>query len=326
MNLLIAMPGPPEPDAAAPPPELPSLTRLLARARRLAEAPDWRVGVQTALQGGAGAALAPAALAACAMPQHAADAAWCFVTPLHVVAGISRVHLPPGGMLELEPPERDAWREAFNAEFGEANLQLHAVGSGWLLAAPFAHATDDPAPESLVGAALERRPASGEAARALRRLGAEVEMWLAANPLNDVRASRRLPAVNNLWFWGGARAQPAAPFLHAPRVVSGNGDADPWLAGLVRHAAASWHEAADLQQAMQQQAALVVLQPTAQLPPWQYWSGLEAQWFAPALQALRSRGLKSLRLQIGRSAWQLPDASPLRWLRRTRPWWQAVGA
>ncbi len=325
MNLLIAMPGPPEPDAA-PPPELPSLTRMLARARRLPDAADWRAGVQTALLGGEGGPLAPAALAACALPELPADAALCFVTPLHVVAGMTRVHLPPGGILELDAREREAWRETFNAEFGDADLQLHAAGSGWLMNASCAHAADDAAPEALLGAALERSPARGEAARALRRLGAEVEMWLAAHPLNDARAARQVPAVNSFWFWGGARRQSLAPFAHAPRAVSSNTDADPWLAGLANHCPARLHaDAVDLHQAMQQGAELIVLQPSA-LPPWEHWSRLEAQWFTPASQALRAGALKSLRLQIGRSAWQLPDASPLRWLRRSRPWWQAVSA
>jgi hypothetical protein len=326
MNLLIAMPGPPEPDAA-PPPELPSLTRMLVRARRLPDAAEWRVGVHRALQGGEGTPLEPAALAACSLAQLPPSAALCFATPLHVVAGMTRVHLPPGGILVLDAHERAAWREAFNAEFGDADLQLHAAGGGWLMTASFAHAATDAAPEMLLGAALERSPAQGDAARALRRLGAEVEMWLAAHPLNDARAARQLPAVNNFWFWGGARAQRPAPFPHAPRSVSSNADADPWLAGLANHCSAPVHAAAaDLQQAMQQGAELIVLQQPAQLPPWEHWRQLEAQWFAPAAQALRAGALKSLRLQIGRSAWRLPDASPLRWLRRSRPWWQAVSA
>jgi hypothetical protein len=325
MNLLIAMPGPPEPDAA-PPPELPSLTRTLARARRLPDAAEWRAGVHQALQGGEGASLAPAALAACALPQWPSARALCFVTPLHVVAGMTRVHLPPEGMLLLDERERAAWRDAFNAEFGDADLRLHAAGTGWLLTAACAHAASDAAPELLLGAALERRPAQGDAARALRRLGAEVEMWLAAHPLNDARAARQLPPVNSFWFWGGATLQTPAPFTHAPRVVSSNTAADPWLAGMVSHGAARLHtEVADLRAALQQHAGLIVLQRPAQLPPWEHWSRLEAQWFAPALQALRAGELESLRLQIGRSAWRLPDASPLRWLRRSRPWWQAVG-
>jgi hypothetical protein len=45
-------------------------------------------------------------------------------------------------------------------------------------------------------------------------------------------------------------------------------------------------------------------------------------------RALRAGELRALRLQIGATAWQLPDTSPLRWLRRVRPitWWQALQA
>jgi hypothetical protein len=246
---------------------------------------------------------------------------------LHVVAGMTRVHLPPGGILLLDEREREAWCNAFNAEFADAGVQLLAAGSGWLMTAAFAQAADDAAPELLLGAALERSPAQGEAARALRRLGAEVEMWLAAHPLNEARAARQAPAVNCFWFWGGAGPHHPAPFVHEPHSVSSNMEADPWLAGLASHCSARLHAGvADLHQAMQQQAALVVLQQPAQRSPWEHWSWLEAQWFAPASQALRAGALQSLRLQIGGSAWRLPHVSPLRWLRRSRPWWLVVGA
>src|SRR5262245_9970450 len=102
MTLLIATPGLRRPDTAAGVtaasdalPALPALTTLLTRARRLPVTPDWRTGVLKALGAPGDEATIPAVvLAARACPALSAGAALCFATPLHVVAGISRVHLP----------------------------------------------------------------------------------------------------------------------------------------------------------------------------------------------------------------------------------------
>jgi hypothetical protein len=290
MSLLIAMPGPllPETDAMglaqsrAVLPEMPALTCLLARSRRLPSSVDWRAGALGALQG---ARVPQVAVAAGSLGEACAGAGACFVSPLHMVAGISRVHLPEGGRLVLEAEERAAWREEFNREFGNAELRLHATAEEWVLTAPFAAAARDAAPEQLLGEPLMRAPAASAAERALRRLGAEVEMWLAAHPRNREREQRRSPPINGFWFWGGGQV------------------------------AADWRSAAGAQ--------WIVLGSQSGVPTPEQWRALEADWFEPAWRAVRSGAIKHLRLQIGRNAWQLPDRSPLRWFRRARPWWQA---
>lgn len=346
MTPLIALPAPwlPEPDAPEALagdglPQLPALSALLRRARRAGSFTDWRQGVQMSL--GAGAGVAPVQLAAQALPA-AARAGLCFAAPVHVVAGISRVHLPPGGRLQLQVTEEQAWCAAFNQEFGSASLRLHcaAAGGHWLLEAPFADAARDPAPEQLVGEALQRQPAAEPAARSLRRLGAEVEMWLAAHALNREREARREPVVNALWFWGGARALPP-PRLRQPRAILTHAETDAWLAGLAGHCAVPVMAARNWQVALGSLAAgpptgpaadpssqplLIVLAPDAYGTGRAYWRMLEENWFAPAWQALRTGEIAGLRLQIGRTAWQVPRRSPLQWLAWRRPsWWQRSG-
>lgn len=290
MGLMIAMPGAePREDGAWP--ELPAFTRLLAGARRLSVAADWRAQVFAAAQGEP--AGQPAGLAACAVPGLSPGAALCFATPLHAVVGISRVHLPPEGVLRLGEAEREAWRESFNREFGGNDLWLHSATGDWVLAASFADAARDPAPQLLFREPLARQPAASPSARALRRLGAEVELWLATHPLNREREGRPAPPLNNLWFWGGART------------------------------------VADWQQARRAGARRILLASSPADLLRQYWQGLEEDWFAPALRALEAGTLDALRLHIGDNAWQLPDPSPLRWLRRLQrpqPWWKAIAA
>jgi hypothetical protein len=337
MTFVIAMPGPPLPEmgsAAAMPardalPSLPHLTRLLGAARRLPRTPDWRAGALAALNAERAVQWPAAAVAARGLPGLAAGMPLCFAAPLHVVAGISRVHLPPEGILAPDAVEREAWRVEFNREFGDARSHLHAVPGGWLLASPGAAAARDAAPSGLLGAALERRPAQDAAERQLRRLGTEVEMWLLDHPLNRQREARRQPPVNCFWFWDGASATDLPPLAQPPRTIHGPASPDAWLAGLARHAglervemADGWDTVKDQQQGLVVPAADVAAAARAQ------WEGLEARWFGPMWRALRAGELRALRLQIGATAWQLPDTSPLRWLRRVRPitWWQALQA
>src|SRR5690606_29547930 len=343
----IAMPGPWVPEATpghAPAasilPALPALTALLRRARRLPDATDWRAGVMTALGAAEPVAAAAVAARACGLPE---GTALCLAAPLHLTAGISRVHLPPGGQLQLDAAEELAWCAAINAEFGAEGLVLHvaAPGGGWLLQAPFAAAARDAAPETLVGAALQRRPAEGSHERALRRLAAEAEMWLAApHRLNEVRRARGQPTLDALWFWGGASAR-ALPSLQLPAGIAASGVADAWLAGLAAHAGRRLQAAPDFDAALAATAlhappqaaaatrtgtVLLVPAPDNQGPSGHYWQMVEDNWIAPAVRAFEAGELAGLRLQIGRTAWQVPRGRFLRWLRRPRgAWWQLTG-
>lgn len=366
MTPLIAMPGPWLPEAirgrgpavataidagAAGLPPLPALTRLLRRARRLPDASDWRAGVTATLTGEAQFAAAAVAARACDLP---AGTAVCLAAPLHVVAGISRVHLPPGGQLWLQPAEEQELCAAFNAMLDGEGVRLHvaAAGGGWLLQAPFAAAARDAAPETQVGATLQRRPAEGPQQRALRRLGAETEMWLATLPLNEARQARGELPVNALWFWGGAQARPLPP-LQGPLCIGATGVADAWLAGLAAHAAVPVRAvsgfdaafaaanapgalpaalAASSPPALPAAAAaatgrmLLVPAPDNQGPSRHYWQMVEDNWIAPAVRAFEAGRIDGLSLQIGRSAWQWPRRGVAGWLRGHRgPWWQATG-
>jgi len=331
MTLLIALPGPRLPASAdgadAALPELPSLTQLLRQARRLADAPHWRAGALALL--GGDARMEAASVAAAALPTRAGDAL-CFAAPLHVVAGISRVHLSPGGHPSFGSGEEQAFLQAFNAEFGGPDIAMHAVapGGGWLLVAPFAAAARDLAPEELAGDALAREAATDADQRTLRRFGAEVEMWLAAHALNRARERRGQPPLNTLWLWGGTRAARPAP-LQSIAVIASAGAGDAWLSGIASLAGTNSRQVANWQQLTQlmreapahEGRALLVLAPDAAGASRVYWQDLEQHWFAPALHDVTAGAALDVRLQLGRSAWQLRGLRWLRWPTR-RSWWQ----
>jgi hypothetical protein len=343
MSLLIAMPAPwlPAPEAgggaaAMQLPELPAFSRMLRQGRPGPAASDWRAGVFWHLSGGC-ASPAPVALAARALPALADGTPLCMAAPVHVVAGISRVHLPPGGRLRLDALEEQAWCAAFNQEFGAHGVQLHiaAPGGGWLLQAAFAGGARDDGPDALAGEVLARQPARDGNERLLRRLSAEVEMWLAAHALNREREARRQPVLNAIWFWDGGSAG-AVPPLPGVTQVATNIGGDAWLAGLARHAgatapfvAARWNDIADTWRRDPGAAAghgLIVLVPESGIADAGFWRMVEEQWLAPvAAEFPQHAGMKVL-LQVGPRAWSLPHRSLLRWIRpRPRAWWQMAG-
>jgi hypothetical protein len=306
-------------------PELPVLSAMLHGARRLRDAADWRSGVLEALaMPDAGQNMAK--IAACALPSLAPGAGICLALPVHVLAGTSRMFMGEPASFVLDAVRREELRRAFNAEFGSKDLQLHAVGSGWLLQAPFAAAASDGSPDSLRGAALAREPAVSTTARSLRRLGAEVEMWLAALPFNAARESRGEPPINCIWFWSGATTGRMPAPGHAPGALFTNGEPDAWMAGLASHCGLQFRQASAWQEVRDTPRAVVILQPPLPgdpVAPLQAW---ESAWLEPARRDLASRRLLELRLQIGRSSWRLPAPRLARWFQRARPWWQLVRA
>jgi len=313
-------------DRAAALPDLPMLSGLLHAAKRLPDAADWRSGVLAALDIPESGRWSAAAIAARAVPTLQPGTAVCLALPVHVVAGMTRMFLGAPGSYELDARRREELRQAFNAEFGAADLHLHAVGSGWLLQASCAGAASDGSPESLLGAALAREPAASAAGRSLRRLGAEVEMWLAGLPFNAARQARGEPPINTIWFWSGTTTAAVPAPGRKPGGLFTGSEPDAWIAGMGSHCglplrqAGSWRDVRDIP------GAIVILQRQIAGDVVQQLTEQESDWFGPVQRDLDAGHLPALRLQIGRSAWQLPASRLARWIRRRQPWWQKIPA
>lgn len=160
---------------------------------------------------------APATIASAAsrsvQPRPAGCTVW-LATPVHLVAGLSSVHLDERGLLHVEAGVRQALAAEFNDVFEGSGFQLEALPSaGFLLSMldSAAAATVDPA--RLLGASISEVLPTASDAPALRRLSAEIEMWLHDHPANQERARRGRPPISALWMWGGG---PPRESVHAP--------------------------------------------------------------------------------------------------------------
>jgi hypothetical protein len=300
-------------------PALPALSELLRLSDAQLADSSWRSGLLRDL--GAGTGRLPEAVVAAAALPIAPGSHVCLAAPVHAVAGLHRVHLHSSGILPLAAEERADLTDAFTAQFG-ADLRLHDAGNQWLLEAPCASRADDTDPLGWAGAPLERLPASSPEQRLLRRLGAEIEMWLADHPVNGLRRRRGQLPVNLLWMWGGGVVTERAglPALAPARVHGPAGDA--WLAGCASLAGGAllplpiWRSDAP-------ERDVVVLPDATDAAHLLAW---ESQWFAPALEDLRAGRLAMLELRVGCRLHRVRHGRIRRFLRRTRPWWQAAEA
>jgi hypothetical protein len=275
------------------------------------------------------AALAPASVAGAAHPSVArgAGASW-IATPVHFGAGSTRVYLDHRGLLRLAPEELATLTAEFRRNFTAQELSLLPLASGDLLlttASIAPVATTEPA--RCAGGDVAQYLPQGPAAAPLRRLVAEIEMWLHAQALNEARRRRGELPVSALWPWGaeGGRGEPERRALPAAGMAFGE---DAWLAGM-------WHLQGGAVQALPQRLedvleagaaprAVVVVRTAGELQHThadslaQALARLDERFVSPALRALRRGELAQVTLIVNDVRATLARASRLRFWRRRR--------
>ncbi len=248
MHLVIpfAAPGFPQGLPALPMQQLPNLQVLL---RELAIAPIARLPegdlsmphehVRAGLLGIACDArgnIPWAAVAAAATRQGAGDAAFAWISPVHLIAGSNHIQLVDPAQLNLASSESMELLQAMAPYFKQDGIDLEYESPGRWLARGSVF-------EALASASLDRaagrdiRPWMPDAAP-LRRLQSEMQMLLYTHTVNDARQARGAMAVNSFWIHGsgclpaGRIARPAGELVEAGalRQPALLGDADAWQA------------------------------------------------------------------------------------------------
>jgi hypothetical protein len=283
----------------------------------------WRAWVAARIGRADLSRVAPAHIAA--VSAGGAIAACWLAAPVHLSAGLSRVHLDHRGLLQLAAPEQARLVASFARSFAGAPLELAALPSGdFLLRASGIEPLPGPEPARCAGAELAGPLAGGSAA--LRRAWAEIEMWLHGESLNEERAQRGLARLTALWLWGAAGSEDpvtARTLAPAPAAFA----REPYLAGLWRlHGLDCLEPPADLAAllARSPECTVLALSLAEQLHRspgaafWQALSGLDQRFIAPALHALGQGHLSELTLLANDRALRVPRRALLRrWRRAT---------
>ena len=226
--------------------------------------------------------------------------------PAHLAIARSHISLEDLRQLKLSEDDGRALFDIAAPYFDEIGQPLAYGDAGtWFMRADAWSDLQCASPDAATTQDLSVWMPEGEHARAARRLQNEVQMLWHEHPVNAAREERGLKAINSFWIWGAslanAEAARCAASLHTR-------DAPDWLAALTEPAQ---RDASPNSVLASQQDAIVVLGgliEAAQAQEWGMWlqqlQGLEADWFAPLLAALKEGRLGQLRLVLShRDAW-----------------------
>jgi len=272
---------------------------------------------------------APASVAAGALADAPADRAVWMATPVHLIAGLTSLHFDRRSLLRLPAAELAALAASFRDTFRGSGFALHPLTGGEFLLSglpgPAPATTIEPA-RMLLTSVADSLPA-GDGAPALRRLGAEIEMWLHGHPVNEERARRGAPPVATLWVWGGGAAPISAPAA-ARELMDAAFGSDGYVRGLWRLAGGEtrpmpldWAAIIDEPRA---QRALGVVEVAELLHANASWSLAEAvaeidrRLISPSLAALHRGGLERLLVLANDRCLSLRAADRWRLWRRMR--------
>ena len=280
---------------------LPGLERIARFGSRQVLRRGWRpwLARRVGLPGLADAA--PACIAARGCPAELAGAVW-LATPVHMRAGLSRVHLEQRGLLKLSAAALAALAADFRTVFHGSGFRLEPIASGgFILAGPSLADASATEPARWVGTSLD---AALQRAPALRRLSAEIELWLHEHPVNRARSERGQLPVTSLWLWGaGELAAQAAPQVHSAIPADRASGCDPYLEGLWSARGARVQSLPQhLQEVSEAPARLsIILVELAQLIEDEGAASLadalqrlDARWIAPAVQLVARGRVRTL--------------------------------
>ncbi len=301
---------------------LPAIERVTRFASRAPLTEGWRGWAARWLDLPEHAQRPAASIAAAAQEVPAAPACW-LASPLHLIEGLTRVHVDWRCLLRLERAERDRLAADFKETFRGSGYELIGLESGeFLLLGPALAPVETIEPARLPHTPMAEALPGGAGAAALRRLGAELEMWLHAHPLNGERVRRGEPPVSTLWVWGGGQApEAAAAARSSSHAVFGS---EAYVRGLCRLAGLdSQPMPAEWPPAGTSHALCVVsiadgLRNDTRAGLLDVLAELDRRVIAPALEALRGARLERLVLLANDRCWTLRAADRWRLWRRQR--------
>jgi hypothetical protein len=316
------------PHEAASALELPNLEELLRFARG-SRIDSWRAWLAREIGADIIASGPVAQLAAVSVPTIQEPSAAWFATPVSFEARLDHVRLLDRGLLRIPSAERAAWCAEFARAFGP-EYTLHEAGErGFFISGIAETAAAGVDPARVIGADIAHALPAGAMAGELRRLMAEIEMWMHAAALNAARERERRPRISALWLWGGGpRAwRPGVPTGWQPASSSIRlSGGDPWLTALAWLGRLSPSRSpsgfADLDATSSHE--VVELAPMSG-PEAESLPALDRDWFGPARTGLASGALEQLDVVANDRWFQLTSRSTWRFWRRRRPWLEVLG-
>ena len=283
-----------------PPPVIPALEKLLARAESKPE-PAPSAAPWLCKRWGVAAPYPIAPLLAAYDGLNTTNEGWLLAEPVHLVPDRDRLTLFPGRSLALEAAETATLIGILNSHFADRHLQFFApTTERWYVRCATAEIPDTTPPNvTRFGSLADFQPKS-RGTLDWRSLQNEAQMLLFGHPINEAREAAGKPLVSGVWFWGGG----VLPELKKPaydRVVANPGLVTQ-LATMseIDAQALSWHSVDSAQGNV-----LVVIESLAALASGQdnsAWNRelerLDHEWFLPISRALAKGAIERLSLYL----------------------------
>jgi len=303
--------------------ELPALEWLLRYADSQERVVDWRRWLLSVTNPG----VKDLPIAAISADGHIGDSnpdsIW-LATPVALEVRLDHVRLLDRGLLRLDESERTGLREEFARVFGP-EYQLHDGGErGFFLSglSPIAKSMTDPARliGSEIGPALPDRDAVE-----LRRLWAELEMWLHGAEINTARDRARKARVSALWLWGAQSSVALKAFAAIAADVTFYGG-DPLVTALARRSSNFPKRAPHKWDEIGADASHVIAEfATITGEPHEALEALDANWFAPVKEALVTGEMVELDILANDRHFHVSRRPHRRFWRRGKKWLPQLG-
>ncbi|MDB5901789.1 MAG: 2,3-bisphosphoglycerate-independent phosphoglycerate mutase [Betaproteobacteria bacterium] len=288
--------------------ELPALSLVLARAHEERYSPvtpeawlcqafeverqhDWPVAPLTlAVDGG-----------------HPEGAYWLRADPVHIKVGREGLRVVHSALFDVSADEAQVLVAALNAHFEGSDLIFAAPHpKRWYVKVSRTPDLLTHTVGEVAGQDVQRHLPAGADALAWHGRFNEAQMVLHEHPVNEARETRGEPAVNSVWFWGGG-VTPMVQGRHFASVASDDAVATALAAVADVPAAAlpadasAWLATPERARDSSHSPHLVTLDQLATAVAYDdahAWrtriEALEAQWFAPLVEALRKGRLSAL--------------------------------
>jgi len=317
------LPAEPQAEGAFPQTdELPALSWLLSRANHPEQVGDWRRWLLWQVGGQLVEIPLAAICAAETVGGAAVEAAW-LATPVSLEARLDHARMSGRGLLHLDTDERAAWCAEFGRTFGP-QYSLHDCGERAFILGGLKGSTNMADPARLLG--NEIGPSlPGADAPELRRLWAEIEMWLHGSPLNEARARAGKGRISALWLWG-RNADPQGSRGADERDLELYGG-DPLIGALGRMRQGRPQGVPKALAQVEGSRAHVVAEFAAVSGhPQESLSALDAAWFAAARQALEQGTLSTLDIVVNDHRFRITPRARWKFWRRRRGWLENLAA
>ncbi|MGH8806752.1 MAG: hypothetical protein ACREX0_02585 [Noviherbaspirillum sp.] len=227
-----------------------------------------------------------------------ASGTWFILQPVHLHVARDHLVLTDPRQLALDDAEARILFDMAKPLFDEGGKDLlYGSASIWFVRADDWFELQTSTPDAAAGHNIDIWMPTGPGERAWRKVQNEVQMHWFNHPINERREARRLKPVNSLWLWGGAVAAE-----HLPGRYGSAFNLSGWMQAFTQFVPhhASANTVGEVISASPDESLLVLdslLEP-ALANDWSRWlehmQTLEAGWFAPLLDALKSGAVEQL--------------------------------